>query len=544
MDARNAVPLHCSVLMSELMASNGPALLLPGTLLDGRYEILEFVGEGGFATVYKAKQVRINRIVAIKVLNVDSNTVEVASFQERFIREAQTAAKINHPNVVTIHDYGFAAEIHMPFIVMELLEGHDLDMELGEYGPLSPKVAVELFIPCLEALGRGHEVGIIHRDLKPENLFYSKPRTDEASLVVLDFGVARIEQTDQKRLTTDGQIFGTPVFAAPEWIKHQLALPTMDVYAMGLILIEAITGVQVVNGESAFEILTAHCAGDLTVPDSVMDSPLGPVLCRALALNHEERFADAYALREALLKIDLDALPEIMEAEPSRRFRQPGAVSTETPLFQAQTAGAVKTTAPDSSRKRKYGPPVLASAIVVLLVLAAVWFFGREPAAEVGAGEPSSAPQEVGKGATGVTTPRVENPDFEAPSEPTLPEDEGTEELTVADPAAAAAKEAEIAGLRASLPAGAIGVLIESRPSGAKVTANGHLLGLTPYLHVFESASAPEYEFRIRYSGFKSERRAVSPADAPKVFVKLKKKAKNAAADPDDDDDSKLFILP
>jgi len=76
------------------------------------------------------------------------------------------------------------------------------------------------------------------------------------------------------------------------------------------------------------------------------------------------------------------------------------------------------------------------------------------------------------------------------------------------------------------------------------VTANGHLLGLTPYLHVFESASAPEYEFRIRYSGFKSERRAVSPADAPKVFVKLKKKAKNAAADPDDDDDSKLFILP
>ena len=273
-----------------------------GTILDGQYEIVGYIGRGAFGTVYKGQQRSIRRPVAIKVLMPNSDP----SVRDRFMREARTAAAIKHENVVAIHEFGVHENAH-PYIVMELLEGHCLEDELRS-GPLDRGRALNLFIPCLEALREAHQLGIVHKDLKPSNLFVTHPGTRRERLTILDFGVARLTGDADEALkqggggeTLPGQAVGTPPYMAPEYIESQTVTPATDVYQMGLILCEALSGKQVVSADVGWSALVIHVSGDLELPSEVFnDESLAPVLLKAIERDHTLRYKDAGDFLRAL----------------------------------------------------------------------------------------------------------------------------------------------------------------------------------------------------------------------------------------------------
>ncbi|MEO1270474.1 MAG: serine/threonine-protein kinase, partial [Myxococcota bacterium] len=290
-----------------------------GDVLDGRFEITGKLGSGGFATVYEGRQLNIDRRVAIKILDVYQRQDDPHSkqFEVRFQREASSAAQIAHPGVVNIYDYGVTQEGE-PYIVMEYLKGHDLDDELALHGPMDPKRAVRLAIQALAALQAAHKLGIVHRDLKPSNLFLTEPGERDEMLRVVDFGIAAIQDSGEK-LTQSGQYLGTPRYLAPEYVREQHVSPAIDVYQMGLILIEMLTAEPVVQGTSVFHSIFIHCSGELEVPNYLLESPLGLVLGKALSLDPEERYSDAGSLRDALEALDLDQMTMPPMRRPSKR---------------------------------------------------------------------------------------------------------------------------------------------------------------------------------------------------------------------------------
>ncbi len=282
-------------------------LLPEGTTLKGEYRLTGYLGAGAFGAVYAADQLTINRRVAVKVLQAGNDDTA----RERFLQEARVAASIDHPNIVTIFDYG-VIDGKQPFIVMELLKGHDLLHELEARGPMSPARALPLFISCLDALGEAHRLGIVHKDLKPSNLFLAHPSSHREVIKILDFGIARVglasservagapEQPPSGGITATGQAIGTPQYLAPEYVEKQIVSPALDVYQMGLILAEALTGRPAVDGNSWWSCALKHLRGELDLPPSLMDTPLGPVILKATARKPEDRYPDAHAFLGAL----------------------------------------------------------------------------------------------------------------------------------------------------------------------------------------------------------------------------------------------------
>ncbi|MBQ9243690.1 MAG: serine/threonine protein kinase, partial [Proteobacteria bacterium] len=267
-----------------------------GMKIDDRYEILDVIGEGGFATVYYAHDLAIDREVAIKVMDLKKGVNP--SYVQRFFREAKAAAKIHHNNVVAIYDYGHVSATGQPYIAMELLRGHTLSEELSKSGPLNLKRAYKLFRPVVEALSFGHQLGIIHKDLKPENLYLVDPGGPREAMKILDFGVARI-QSDATKLTNDGQLLGTPRYLAPEYIQSQTVSPAIDVYQMALIFSEAISGTPAVSGDF-YQVMMFHCTGQLLISDYLLSGEVGEVFKHALAVKPEERYPDCEAFGQAL----------------------------------------------------------------------------------------------------------------------------------------------------------------------------------------------------------------------------------------------------
>ncbi len=307
--------------MPSSASKTGPPLGI-GSILEDRYELVDELGAGGFAIVYKARQLNIDRLVAVKLLNTFHDKEEQQSYEERFIREAKLAAQVHHPNVVTIHDFGISK--HRPFMVMELLEGHDLYHEITRCGPMDPKRALPLFIDCLDALGVGHNKGIVHKDLKPPNLYLHMPSSRNESLRILDFGVAHFNRDE--RITQSQQVLGTPKYYAPEYVRTQQVSPALDVYQMGLILVETISGRAVVDSPDPYLCLLKHCQGDLEIPRPLLNSPLAPIIMRSLALDPAQRYPDAHAFRDALEQVPIDLVP---------------ATSLQTPVIRlSDTSGA------------------------------------------------------------------------------------------------------------------------------------------------------------------------------------------------------------
>ena len=294
-----------------------PELFQPGSLVGDRYEIIRALGSGGFATIFEARHLHIGRLDALKILNLTLDTIDAPEFEERFMLEARAAARIEHPNVVTIYDFGFTGERRMPFMAMQLLQGHDLLDELEQHGPLQAERALNLMAPCLEGLAEAHAMGVVHKDLKPSNLFVRSPGERRELLCILDFGLARVE--DLSRLTSSSNMMGTPKYLAPEYIQRQVVSPALDVYQMGLILAEMLIGDSVVQADNTYTCMMMHCTpGALKIPAPLADSPLGPILSRALLIEPEHRYPDAEALLDALDALDPDDIPPFSPDAPLR----------------------------------------------------------------------------------------------------------------------------------------------------------------------------------------------------------------------------------
>jgi serine/threonine-protein kinase len=270
----------------------------------GRYELLEPLGRGGMGTVYKARQARLEKLVALKVL--DPARAGRQGAMSRFWREARAAAQIRHPNVVEVFDVGF--DDGAAFLAMELLEGQDLAAHLKARGRLELHEAIELLAPVLAGVRAAHEAGVVHRDLKPSNIFLARRGRTLVSPVVLDFGVSRLLEDEELGLVTATSVdalIGTAAYVSPEQAKQsRLADDRSDQYALGVILYECVTGQRPFTGESTYELLHAIATASVQPPSSLnpaLPAAFDDVVLRALARDPERRFADLEAFADALL---------------------------------------------------------------------------------------------------------------------------------------------------------------------------------------------------------------------------------------------------
>lgn len=221
---------------------------LVGQVLDGRYRIESRIARGGMATVYVARDIRLDRVIALKVMH--PNLAQDDDFVRRFIGEAKAAAGLSHRNVVAVYDQGTDGQ-HV-FLAMEYVPGHTLRDLLAERGRLGPREALEIMQPVLAALGAAHRAGLVHRDVKPENVLL----TDDGQIRVADFGLARAETASKQ--TKTGMIIGTVAYLAPEQVLSGHADVRSDVYAAGIMLFELLTGGQPHQGDTPLAVAYKH----------------------------------------------------------------------------------------------------------------------------------------------------------------------------------------------------------------------------------------------------------------------------------------------
>ncbi len=399
----------------------GPSLREPvvGRVLDGRYRVLEHIADGGMASVYLALDERLDREVAVKVMRRD--LVADETFVSRFRREARSAARLSHPNVVAVHDQG---EDHGDmFLVMEYVPGRTLRELVQAEGPLTPRAAIDLLDPVLQALDAAHSAGLIHRDVKPENVIV---RSD-GTVKVADFGLARAV-TAATTTNTSGTMMGTVAYLSPEQVERGIADARSDVYAAGLMLFEVLTGRKAFDGDSPIHIAYQHVHGSVPVPSDLVPSvpsALDALVALGTARDPDQRPATAgdylVELRRARRELgtnELDLRPAPVEREQ--------AVATRTTVMPRPASGATSVipvvpddpqTSPDAayddsregSHDAPYDPPydppydgpdtpydgadtprrrwpaVLGALLVAALLVAggAGWWFGSGPGAKV-----------------------------------------------------------------------------------------------------------------------------------------------------------------
>ena len=283
----------------ELLKSTG----LAGTKLADSYEFLDVLGEGGHSEVFKAYHPRLDRLVAVKLLR--SHRLHETAIA-RFEREARAMSRIHHYNVVTVYDFG-VTERHRPYMVLEYLEGETLGDKIDREGPLPLDVAATILVQACNGLQEAHNHGIIHRDLKPENIVLQN-KSDRADWVkVVDFGVAYLAGGDQERLTTPGQVAGTPWFFAPERFTGLPGDERSDIYSLGLVLFEMLTARSLYKADTmeslVVEVLlrprpTLSSFRDDIKPGSAFDN----IFFKATALSAERRYQSAAELRDDLVE--------------------------------------------------------------------------------------------------------------------------------------------------------------------------------------------------------------------------------------------------
>ncbi|AJE40308.1 Stk1 family PASTA domain-containing Ser/Thr kinase [Streptomyces nodosus] len=288
---------------------------LVGQVLDGRYRVEARIAAGGMATVYRAVDTRLDRVLALKVMH--PTLAADRSFVERFIREAKSAAHLAHPNVVQVFDQG--TDRSYVYLAMEYIAGCTLRDVLRERGALQPRAALDILEPVLAALGAAHRAGFVHRDMKPENVLIG----DDGRVKVADFGLVRAVNTVTD---TTGAVLGTVSYLAPEQIENGTADPRVDVYACGVVLYEMLTGAKPRAGESPAQVLYQHLHEDVPAPSAAapgLSVELDELVASATARNPELRPDDAVALLGQVLRVRAALTEEQLDAVP------PGAVAQE-----------------------------------------------------------------------------------------------------------------------------------------------------------------------------------------------------------------------
>ncbi len=287
----------------------GDAFIDPmiGFSLDGKYQLEDRLGVGGMGTVYRARHLLIDRVVAVKVLN--QRLVEDDDARERFHREAKAAGRIQHLNAVAVTDFGQTPEGYV-YIVMELLEGRTLREILAKEAPLETARAVSIMLQTAAAVTAAHEAGVIHRDLKPANILVTQNADVPAIVKVVDFGIAKLaidsaEDEEPRNLTQVGAMIGTPRYMSPEQCSAHPLTPASDVYSLGVILYEMLTGMTPFSGSTPLAIALKHASEFPRPPREVVASipeELERVVLHALEKQPRDRPPDAAAFRNELLE--------------------------------------------------------------------------------------------------------------------------------------------------------------------------------------------------------------------------------------------------
>jgi tRNA A-37 threonylcarbamoyl transferase component Bud32 len=291
-----------------------------GITIGGRYQVEAAIGEGGMATVYSARHRLVDRPCAVKIMNAALAKNEV--IRERFRREAKAAQKLAHPNIIEIFDQGELQDGSL-FLVMELLEGVTL-ADLVVRGKLPIERVVPIAIQIARALARAHDLEVIHRDLKPENVFLAEFDQQKDFVKLLDFGIARSMQ--DTRLTGAGEVFGTPQYMAPERITSIDAGPSADLYALGVMLYEMLSGQLPFEAPDVATFFVKHLK-EVPMPlrkrDRTIPEELDRLVSEMLAKDPKDRPVDAHRVHADLLRISgalgLRVPPEIDEADESSR---------------------------------------------------------------------------------------------------------------------------------------------------------------------------------------------------------------------------------
>ncbi len=271
---------------------------LIGRVLDGRYRVGPRIARGGMATVYEAIDLRLDRVCAVKVMH--SGLGDDQDFAGRFVREARSAARLSHPNVVSVFDQG--DDNGTLFLAMEYIPGHTLRDLIRKEAPMAPAKALTLIEPVLSALAAAHAAGLIHRDVKPENVLLA----DDGRVKVADFGLARAVSAETQHTATGGVLIGTVSYLAPELVVDGRADARSDVYAAGVLLYEMLTGRKPHEGESPIQVAYKHVHEDVP-PPSRMVRGIPPyvdaLVARATARDRELRPADARVLLHQVRRV-------------------------------------------------------------------------------------------------------------------------------------------------------------------------------------------------------------------------------------------------
>ena len=262
----------------------------------GRYAVIEHVGSGGMADVYRARDELLGREVAVKVLS--ERFSRDRSFVERFRREAQAAANLSHPNIVSLFDYGADGDTY--FIVMEFIDGRSLSEVISQDGPLLPERAAEIASDVAKALERAHTGGLVHRDIKPGNVMI----TSTGQTKVTDFGIVRAlgGEADQT-MTQTGMVIGTAAYLSPEQAQGNQVDARSDVYSLGIVLFEMLTGQAPFSGETPLSIAYKHVREEAPPPSRVnpdVPAPLDAITLKALAKNADNRYSSAGEMSQDL----------------------------------------------------------------------------------------------------------------------------------------------------------------------------------------------------------------------------------------------------
>ena len=268
-------------------------------LLGGRYELDGVVGRGGMAEVYRARDIRLDRIVAIKTLRADLARDQI--FQARFRREAQSAASLNHPSIVAVYDTGedMATGLPVPYIVMEYVDGRTVRDLLQEGHRLLPERSLEIIDGVLRALDYSHQAGIVHRDIKPGNVMVTR----NGDVKVMDFGIARAMSDAQSTMTQTAQVIGTAQYLSPEQARGERVDSRSDLYSTGCLLYELLTGRPPFTGDSPVAIAYQHVREN-PVPPSRVDPDVPPwadaIVLKAMAKSPADRYQTAADMRADL----------------------------------------------------------------------------------------------------------------------------------------------------------------------------------------------------------------------------------------------------
>ena len=274
-----------------------------GTQFEREFQILSVLGWGGWGMVYRAHNILMERNVAIKMLH--SRLAANQQRQRRFKREAIVLADLNHPNIASVFKYNTLPD-GRPFVVMEFMAGKTLEEILADRRTLSVEDAVSVFIDTCDALAFAHAKGVVHRDIKPSNLMLTKDHRGQTTVKVLDFGLAKIFWLDDAtNLTRTGETIGTPNYMSPEQCRGLTLDQRSDVYSLGCVMYETLTGLKSVTGTSFYECMQRHISGDV-IPPSVaarggnVCADLEQIIMKAMAKNPDNRYQSATRLKSDL----------------------------------------------------------------------------------------------------------------------------------------------------------------------------------------------------------------------------------------------------